>query len=178
MSAGEHESLIKTPRQLITVVVLSFIVPVLVIIFLTQLVTGGLRAPGETASDVDDVRERIRPVAMVAIGAATGGAAAAPRSGEAVFTSACVACHAANSAIPAAPRLGDKAAWGKLIKEGLPHLTEIAIKGIRGMPPRGGNPNLSDIEIARAIAYMANQSGGNWKEPEAPKPAAAAEAKK
>jgi cytochrome c5 len=41
---------------------------------------------------------------------------------------------------------------------------------VRQMPARGGNPDLSDIEFARAVAYMANQAGANWKEPEA-KPA-------
>jgi cytochrome c5 len=33
------------------------------------------------------------------------------------------------------------------------------------MPPHGGNPNLTDTEIERAITYMVNQSGGNWTEP-------------
>jgi hypothetical protein len=71
-----------------------------------------------------------------------------------------------------APKIGDKAAWAKLIKEGLDNLTKEAIKGVKQMPPRGGNPDLSDIEVARAIAYMANQSGANFKEP-ADKPAPA-----
>jgi cytochrome c5 len=39
------------------------------------------------------------------------------------------------------------------------------------MPPRGGNPDLTDAEVVRAVVYMANQSGASWKEPEA-KPAA------
>jgi cytochrome c5 len=32
------------------------------------------------------------------------------------------------------------------------------------MPPHGGNSNLTDTEIERAIAYMVNQSGGHWTE--------------
>jgi cytochrome c5 len=43
-----------------------------------------------------------------------------------------------------------------------------AIKGIRGMPPKGGNPSLSDDEVARAVVFMANQGGAKFKEP-APK---------
>ena len=39
------------------------------------------------------------------------------------------------------------------------------------MPPRGGNPDLTDTEIARAIVYMANQSGANFQEPAAKAPA-------
>jgi cytochrome c5 len=64
-----------------------------------------------------------------------------------------------------APKLGDKAAWAPLIKEGFDELTATAIKGIRQMPPRGGNPNLTDAEVARAVAFMANQAGADFKEP-------------
>lgn len=53
---------------------------------------------------------------------------------------------------------------------------QTAIKGIRNMPPRGGSPDLSDTEVGRAIAYMANQVGAGFKEPEA-KPAAPAQKK-
>ena len=44
MSSGEEESFIKTPKQLITVVVLSFVVPILIIVLLvkpTGLLGGG-----------------------------------------------------------------------------------------------------------------------------------------
>jgi cytochrome c5 len=36
------------------------------------------------------------------------------------------------------------------------------------MPARAGNPDLSDLEIARGVAYMGNQSGANFKEPTEP----------
>ena len=94
------------------------------------------------------------------------------KSGEVVVTSLCAACHAAG--MLGSPKIGDKAAWGKLIPRGLPNLTQSAIKGVRVMPPRGGNPDLSDTEIGRAIAYMANQGGSSFKEPEAETAAAPA----
>ena len=86
----------------------------------------------------------------------------------------CSVCHATGAA--GAPKTGDKTAWTPLIKEGMDTLVKDAIKGIRAMPPRGGNPDLSEVEMARAVAYLANQAGANWKEPAAAaQPAASAE---
>lgn len=90
-------------------------------------------------------------------------AAAAPATGQAVYESACKVCHEAGQAN--APKLGDRARWKPLIKEGLRELTRDAIRGKGAMPPRGGRPELTDTEIARAVAYMANKAGANWPEP-------------
>lgn len=166
----EHSSFIKTWQQLVAVVVLSFVVPVLAIIFLTQLVTGGLKVEQSgSGGDAAKVVERIKPVASYSLVDASKPRVA--QSGEAVYKGVCMACHAAG--VANAPKTGDRAVWAPLIKEGLPTLLADAIKGIRGMPARGGNPDLSDVEMARAIVYMANQAGANWKEP-ADAPAAAA----
>mgnify|MGYP003342555718 FL=1 len=35
------------------------------------------------------------------------------------------------------------------------------------MPPKGGNPNLSIEGFSDALVYMVNNSGGNWKSPDA-----------
>jgi cytochrome c5 len=85
------------------------------------------------------------------------------RSGKEVVDAVCVACHGTGAS--GAPRIGDRKAWAKRASEGLTSLTEHAIEGIRQMPPHGGSPNLTDLEIARAITYMVNQSGGRWIEP-------------
>ena len=42
------------------------------------------------------------------------------------------------------------------------------------MPAKGGNPDLDDVEVARAVVFMANQSGAKFKEPEVPAAPAAA----
>jgi cytochrome c5 len=159
----EHSSFIKTPKQLIAVIVLSFVVPVLVIAMLASLAMRGA-APDPAASSDEAVAKRLKPVGEVIVTAA-GGAAAA-RTGQQVTEAVCAACHATGALN--APKIGDAKAWAPLIKEGHAHLTETAIKGIRQMPPRGGNPELSDVEVARAVAYMANQSGGKFTEPAAP----------
>jgi cytochrome c5 len=85
------------------------------------------------------------------------------RSGKEVVDAVCVACHGTGAS--GAPKIGDKKAWAKRASQGLTGLTKHAIKGIRQMPPHGGSPNLTDLEIARAITYMVNQSGGRWIEP-------------
>jgi cytochrome c5 len=87
----------------------------------------------------------------------------AERSGKEVVDSVCVACHGTGA--HGAPKIGNKKAWSKLAARGLTGLSESALKGIRQMPPHGGNPALSDTEIERAITYMVNQSGGHWTEP-------------
>jgi cytochrome c5 len=87
----------------------------------------------------------------------------AERSGKEVVESLCVSCHGTGAG--GAPKIGDKKAWSKLASRGLSGLSKSALNGIRGMPPHGGNPNLSDTEIERAITYMVNQSGGHWAEP-------------
>jgi cytochrome c5 len=85
------------------------------------------------------------------------------RSGKQVVEAGCIACH--GSGANGAPKIGDKNAWDKRASQGLASLTQNALKGIRQMPPHGGNPNLTDLEIERAITYMVNQSGGHWIEP-------------
>jgi hypothetical protein len=51
-----------------------------------------------------------------------------------------------------------------------------AIEGLKAMPAKGGNPDLDDVEVARAVVFMANKSGGKFKEPEVKQAAPAAEA--
>jgi cytochrome c5 len=173
----EHSTPIKTPKQLIIVIVLAFVVPVLLIIMLAQLAVGGKKSVEPTAASEEAVARRIKPAGEVVVAAAGG--AQQVRDGKTVVETACAACHASGALN--APKIGDKAAWGKLTGRGLETLTASAIKGVRQMPARGGNPDIQDVEIARAIVYMANQSGASWKEPAAPAaptaaPAAAAAA--
>ncbi len=104
-------------------------------------------------------------VAALTTGLASGASSAqsAERSGKDVVAASCVACH--GSGANGAPRIGDKKAWEKRAAQGLTGLTANALKGIRQMPSHGGNTNLTDTEVERAITYMVNQSGGKWVEP-------------
>ncbi len=86
-----------------------------------------------------------------------------PESGKKIVEAVCVACH--RSGVNGAPKIGEQQAWAKFTPQGLTNLTEVALTGIRKMPPHGGNLDLTDTEIERAITYMVNQSGGHWIEP-------------
>jgi cytochrome c5 len=166
-----HTSFIKTPQQLITIVVLAFVVPVVLIILLAKAVVS-MRAPDPAVLAPEAVAARIKPVADLVIRAG-GAPATGAKSGEEVYKSVCTACH--QTGVANAPKFGDKGEWAERIKQGRDTVVTAAINGIRGMPPRGGNPSLSDGEVTRAVVYMANAAGANWKEPEAPaagKPAA------
>jgi len=166
MSAhDEHSSFIKTPQQLIVVVLLSFLVPIIGIVLLVKLVLNNADAnPAVRAPDV--VALRIQPVGRVEFGAASSAAAGA-RSGEEIVAAACGTCHVPG--IANAPKIGDQAAWAKLARAGLPAMMKNAISGKGAMPPRGGLADLSDAELASAIVHMANQSGAGLKALAAPK---------
>lgn len=116
--------------------------------------------------------ERIKPV-----GELTVVDASAPRvekEGSAVFSEVCASCH--TSGALGAPKFGDKSEWAARIKQGYDTLVKHAVEGIRQMPARGGNPDLSDTEVARAVAYMANEAGAQFTPPAAGGAAVAAAA--
>jgi len=96
--------------------------------------------------------------------AQTAGKGAA-KSGERVYTEICAACHV--TGVANAPKFRDRQAWTPLIAEGQQVLTGHAWVGVRAMPAMGGNPDLKLAEFARAVAYMANNAGGNWPDPDA-----------
>ena len=156
----EHSSFIKTPKQLITIVLLAFVVPIVGIVLAVQLVLNRPHADPAALSP-EAISARIQPVGKVEFGAA-GTAGGAPRSGEAIVKETCAACHQAG--VANAPKLGDKAAWAARLKLGLNGLLQSVVKGKGAMPARAGT-SLSDQELAGAIVFMANQAGGNLKEP-------------
>ena len=157
-----HSSPIKTPKQLIVVVLLAFLVPITVIGLLSQLFTSTGRDAHE---DEQRVLERIKPVGTVVMAEAS--APHGSLSGEQVFAQVCKTCH--ETGLAGAPKAGDKAAWGPRVAEGEKTLVQHAIGGYQGktgvMPPKGGSTDLTDDEVHRAVVYLANQAGAGWKEP-------------
>ena len=166
----QHESPIKTPKQLIIVIVASFVIPIALIVMLVSLVTGGKRVDEQgLALKLESIAERIKPVAAVNLKATDG-----PKvflSGQEVYTQNCKACHEAG--VANAPKFGDAAAWAPRLKQGYDTLVNHSVNGIRAMPARGGNGDLADYEVARGVVYMTASAGGTFKEPAAPAATAA-----
>lgn len=144
--------------------------------FLSMYVASGAR----TEPIKDDmqyqrlVAERIAPLANVAVagkdnaalnaGDTTRAAAPPPAapvpvlSGEQVYSTTCIACHAAG--VAGAPKFGDRGAWSPRLGQGLAVLHKHALEGFQGksgvMPPKGGRVDLADKSITNAVDYMVN----------------------
>jgi cytochrome c5 len=178
MSGDAHESLIKTPKQLVIVLVLAFVIPIVLIVLLSQLATSGrVFDKNSPAMSPEEIGKRIKPVADVAV-AGSGGASKQLKTGEQVFQAVCTACH--STGVAKAPRFGNKADWAPRIRAGQKALLQVALKGEGAMPARGGASDLSDLEVERAVVYMANAGGAKFKEPATPaaaQPAPASAAK-
>ena len=98
---------------------------------------------------------------------------ATERSGQEVVRAQCVKCH--KDGVGGAPKVGDRNAWVPRMKLGLDNLVRSAIRGHGGMPPRGGQANLTDAELRSAIIYMFNPAAapsGRAAEKAAPRAAA------
>lgn len=167
---SHDEGPIQTPKQLIVAIVLAFLVPVFVIVLLVNYVNSVAKeGAGSNALAPEAVAQRIMPVAAVQVKAVTS--VPGSNSGEDVFKAQCSSCHAAGAL--GAPKFGDAAAWGPRIGQGLEALLNSALKGKNAMPPQGGG-EFVEIEIKRAVAYMANAGGAKFDVPAAAPAAASA----
>jgi len=172
--SAESEGLIKTPTQLIVVVVLAFVIPIAGIFTIIHFVMGSDKSRSNPAMSDQAVAERIKPVGSVPeieagpsplipapaplVAAVAGADAGKPAAtdGKAVYDANCQACHAAG--VAGAPKLGDKAAWAPRVGAGAAALVVSAIKGKNAMPPKGGNLSLADGDIKAAVDYMVSQA--------------------
>ncbi len=75
---------------------------------------------------------------------------------EAVYNSACMACHTLG--VAGAPKHEDVEAWAPRIARGIDTLYANAINGYQGeagiMPAKGGRLDLSDDEVKAAVDFM------------------------
>ena len=160
----KHETPIKTPKQLIFVLVLAFVVPIALSILLAKLATSGrIYDKDSPAMSAEEVAKRIKPVADASVASAAGttpaagsvqstALAAGKPDGKKVYEATCMICHAAG--VANAPKFGDKKAWAPHLARGVDELQQTVLKGKGAMPPKGGNLTLSDSEVRAGLDYM------------------------
>ena len=160
---SKENSQLKSILETVGVVVGSLIFAMVVIVIATKK-----DSPEPTPKVVENtvVEEKVaeadvKPVAEVkvaeAISEETGDSGSI--SGEKIAQKNCALCH--SSGMMNSPKIGDKEQWAPRIAQGKEMLVNNAIKGIGVMPAKGGNTSLSDAEVAAAVVWMANSSGGS-----------------
>lgn len=165
----DHSGPVKNPKQLLLTVFFSFVVPIFVIIGLVFYVTSDKKPAAGAVNLEKALAARIQKIGSIEIRDVNRPL----RTGEEVFKAQCTSCHTAG--LVGAPKMGDAAAWAPRIQTGYEALLNSALKGKNAMGAQGGG-DFKDLEIGRAVVYMANAAGGKLEEPAAP--AAPAEAAK
>ncbi|MEQ1667552.1 MAG: c-type cytochrome [Sulfuriferula sp.] len=175
--SDDHAKMTKTtPQQFFFALWGGLFAPLFAILLIVALVAKiqGSHSNEESMAYNDvAVTERIQPVGELAL--ADPNAVHIDKSGAEVYAAVCIGCHASGAL--GAPKYENKGDWSSRIAQGYDTLIKHALEGIRQMPARGGNPDLTDTEIANAVAYMANSAGAKFTPPAAPAaatPAAAA----
>ncbi len=133
--------------------------PALAVAAVAALVAACQPAP----QDQQAVAARIQKVGVVDIRVSQADRPLA--TGEEVYKAQCAACHA--TGVTGAPKFADAGDWAPRLGQGAEALLNSALKGKNAMPPQGGG-NFRDLEIHRAVVYMANHAGGKLEEPPAP----------
>ena len=177
-----HTGPIKNPKQLLITVFVAFVAPIVIIVGLVAYVVSDIK-PSGAASGADmalygvtqearerEIAERLKKVGTIEIRDANRPLA----TGEAVFKAQCTACHGFPGSA-GSPHFGNAGEWAPRIGQGYAALLEHALKGKGAMPAQGGG-DFEDIEIGRAVVYMANSGGAKFPVPDRPAAAAAAPA--
>ena len=154
-----HTGPIKNSKQLLITVVLAFILPVILIIGLVNFVGSAPKTGAGVGMHELAQAQRIQKIGSIEIRDANRPL----RGGEDVYKGQCAACH--STGVSGAPKFGDAAAWAPRLGQGFEALVQSALKGKNAMAPQGGG-EFNDLEISRAVAFMANAGGANFPEPQ------------
>ena len=139
-------------------------VAVVLIAIIYPLTNRTFNSAADSATGNDESDVRIQPVAKFELAKAEAPAASGPRDGATIYNTVCGACH--NTGAAGAPKVDDKAAWAPRVGQGKDALYKSAIAGKGAMPPKGGAADLTDNELKRAVAFLANKAGAGFKAPD------------
>lgn len=153
------EEKIIAPIQIVKVLVGIFVFLAIAIFLLARFAKSGFSVDAEVMTK-EAIAARLRPVGESIVNES---GSPGSRSGETVYKALCISCH--GQGLLGAPKYGDARIWAPRVAKGYETLTKHAISGFNAMPARGGSPDLTDDEVARAVAYMANAAGASFIEP-------------
>lgn len=160
--AEHHEMTKTTPMEFLSALLGGLFAPLLAIALIVGLVVSiqARQVDKDTTAAIDKAnRERIQPIGQSL--AIDPNVPHVDMTGEQVFNNVCTNCH--GSGALGSPKFKDKALWAPRIAKGWDTLLQHAMNGFNKMPARGGEPDLTDLEVARAIAYMANAAGAKFE---------------
>ena len=146
---SELRSVIETTA----VVIGSFVAAVILIVLLTKDYSSN-----EPAAEKVVDASTTEPVAQVEVDDQSDNASDKVIDAKQIIAANCAMCH--EGGLMGAPKIGSEEQWAPRIAQGKEMLVNNAIKGIGVMPAKGGNTSLSDAEVAAAVVWMANSSGG------------------
>jgi cytochrome c5 len=147
--------------------VLAFLASVTVcLILFAHHLNGQMKRDADPAAE-QRVISRIAPIGEVYAGATGAASAAASQvayggtmDGSVIFGNLCTGCHTAGAG--GAPKLNAAGIGARMAEQGMATLISKAISGFKGnvgvMPPKGGNPALTDDQIKATVTWMVSQS--------------------
>ena len=160
--ADHHEMTKTTPKDFLVATLGGLFAPGLAIFLIVMLFLGIQGRMGqEDPAPVSDQAVQARVQAFGKSVAVDPNAPKIELTGEQVYTEICSGCHASGAL--ASPKYKEAKDWGPRIAKGYDTLLLHALNGFNKMPARGGEPELSDLEVARAIVFMTNAAGAKFE---------------
>ncbi|HIO92812.1 MAG TPA: cytochrome c5 family protein [Leucothrix mucor] len=149
----------KDPVALITLVLGLLILGAAVFVLVSNLVStisrNSVKGVEDNSREMAVANASLKPIGNVT--AIDKSKPTVARKGDEIYKAVCTSCHGAG--VLGSPKFGDKGQWAPRVANGLPALIKTATDGRGAMPPRGGDPTLSDEELKAAILYMTKEAG-------------------
>lgn len=160
--ADHHEMTKTTPKDFLIATLGGLLAPGLAIFMIVMLFLGiqGRMGQDDTAPvSGQAIQARIQPIGQSM--AVDPNVPKVELTGEQVYNEICAGCH--GSGALGAPKFKERGDWGSRIAKGYDTLLTHGLSGFNKMPARGGEPELSDLEVARAIVHMTNAAGASFE---------------